>query len=865
MAEGRSRYGLILKRPYKKLPQVPKPNVFADSSDEDEAVSSKPKKSQITMDTKMRSQFSMQIEKALEEDPNAFAYDEVYENMERSRSARKEDAKEKDGGKVEYEAREERKQQREREKEGNEFAEKEVFVTGAYRRKLEELEEHNKAMERMDRIDGLSLIFISIVTVLFFKEMMDVSKQKDLSGFYRHFLNDVAEPASVSKDSEVEAGESVVPKEPVTNKESKMKKKYRRRRSSSRSSDESESRHSDRKQGSSPSQSEDDEVNLHDIVSESKRAADQRRADRHKRFLTPSPTRSPAVVNGSETRYRNALVERRSFKSERREGRRLHEDTDQRKLNAESTKEGNNATSNSDVNVVKDDILGTLPPEVVKQQRLEKLRRIFAHRNDAAAIEEYRQRYLERKAKRVKNIAPKARIIKNVVVLGCSSMFYCGCIMPLRTYLSLSPDCGNVASIALSLLYVVSASSSLLYGTFVARQLTHKVTLLLTYVPFMLFIPGIIYYKHYVLLPAAIVIGLTQGPYFNALYAYLFNSAARFSYLSFETVCHSAHRFLCIFHLLTHCGWAWGFLLSAGTLHGIESTTNGTHMPWTLALSDRKGRHYQEGSKNVVNQITWSALGAVNPWYAFSLYFGWIGLSVLLTLLLLDRLQVHFYANKEKASARELLLANVHLMGNARLKRLIPLFICIGINEVFVVADVMQAYVACVSPQSTVGYVLFCYSLTNLFMSAFIHTAAFHVTRMTFLWVGFITQVGILLVMWLWVPSKDDQAVFYVIVMTWGFSHRIWRTFGERMLYEAFPDNWDSSFTIYHVGCTVGMSIGFLMKPFGKMEYKIYTVGFALVISMMTIVLSEPSKLKQRKQLDISVLDSSRIATKHFT
>ncbi|CDW56111.1 hypothetical protein TTRE_0000438601 [Trichuris trichiura] len=431
--------------------------------------------------------------------------------------------------------------------------------------------------------------------------------------------------------------------------------------------------------------------------------------------------------------------------------------------------------------------------------------------------------------KRVKNIAPKARIIKNVVVLGCSSMFYCGCIMPLRTYLSLSPDCGNVASIALSLLYVVSASSSLLYGTFVARQLTHKVTLLLTYVPFMLFIPGVIYYKHYVLLPAAIVIGLTQGPYFNALYAYLFNSAARFSYLSFETVCHSAHRFLCIFHLLTHCGWAWGFLLSAGTLHGIESTTNETHMPWTLALSDRKGRHYQEGSKNVANQITWSALGAVNPWYAFSLYFGWIGLSVLLTLLLLDRLQVHFYANKEKASARELLLANVHLIGNARLKRLIPLFICIGINEVFVVADVMQAYVACVSPQSTVGYVLFCYSLTNLFMSAFIHTAAFHVSRMTFLWVGFITQAGILLVMWLWVPSKDDQAVFYVIVMTWGFSHRIWRTFGERMVYEAFPDNWDSSFTIYHVGCTVGMSIGFLMKPFGKTEYKIYTVGFVLI------------------------------------
>uniref|UniRef100_A0A5S6QM26 Major facilitator superfamily associated domain-containing protein n=1 Tax=Trichuris muris TaxID=70415 RepID=A0A5S6QM26_TRIMR len=284
--------------------------------------------------------------------------------------------------------------------------------------------------------------------------------------------------------------------------------------------------------------------------------------------------------------------------------------------------------------------------------------------------------------------------------------------------------------------------------------------------------------------------------------------------------------------------------------------TNGTYTHWIPATYDQKGRHYREGVKTVTVQVPWSTLGAVNPWYTFSLYFGWIGLSVLLTLLLLDRLKVHFYANKGKASARELLLANVHLMSNGRLKRLIPLFICIGINEVFIVADVMQAYVASVSPQSTVGYVLFCYSLTNLFMSAFIHTAAFHVPRMTFLWVGFITEAGILLVMWLWVPSKDDQAVFYVIVMTWSFSHTIWRTFGQRMLHEAFPDNWDSSFTIYHVGCSVGMSIGFLMKPFGKTEYKIYTVGFALVISMLTIVLSETGKLKQRMQFDIAIVDS---------
>lgn len=72
--------------------------------------------------------------------------------------------------KIESERRLERMIQKERELEGEQFKDKETFVTSAYRKKLEEL---RKAEEREKHEEYLEAIG-------------DVKKQKNLDGFYRH-------------------------------------------------------------------------------------------------------------------------------------------------------------------------------------------------------------------------------------------------------------------------------------------------------------------------------------------------------------------------------------------------------------------------------------------------------------------------------------------------------------------------------------------------------------------------------------------------------------------------------------------------------------------------------------------------------
>jgi len=187
---------------------IPKPqkkttsNVFGDDSDPDEDPSNidwvqKSLLKQSTQGSIQQRQATQVIKKALKEDPSVYQYDELYDEMEQKRENAKElstkDRKPKYIEKLikatemrqkEYEAKLERDVQKEREAEGDKFKDKEAFVTGAYRKKMEDMEREKEELARKDAID----------------EMTDVTKQKDLSGFYRHLYKQTLGPEPVVEE-----------------------------------------------------------------------------------------------------------------------------------------------------------------------------------------------------------------------------------------------------------------------------------------------------------------------------------------------------------------------------------------------------------------------------------------------------------------------------------------------------------------------------------------------------------------------------------------------------------------------------------------------------------------------------------------
>lgn len=123
-------------------------------------------------------------EKALAEDPTIFQYDELYDDMDNKREEAKETKKleprkakyigrlleHAERRKLENELRIERQVQKDREAEGEMFKDKDTYVTAAYRKKLESIRQLQEQDARDEYLEAIG----------------DVTKQKDLDGFYRH-------------------------------------------------------------------------------------------------------------------------------------------------------------------------------------------------------------------------------------------------------------------------------------------------------------------------------------------------------------------------------------------------------------------------------------------------------------------------------------------------------------------------------------------------------------------------------------------------------------------------------------------------------------------------------------------------------
>ncbi|XP_065363381.1 nuclear speckle splicing regulatory protein 1 [Calliphora vicina] len=241
------QYGLILPGQQQKPParevarEFTKPSIFDESSsesDENGPPQMQMKKAPMGPSLMEKRKAKNLQEKALAEDPTIFQYDELYDEMENKREEEKQ-VKSKEPKKARYitklmetaerrklenELRVERQVQKEREAEGEEFKDKEQFVTSAYRKKLEEmrlLEEQNK---RDDYLEAIG----------------DVTKQNDLDGFYRHLYEQKMGTTKEIKKPELQpeitnaggSDEEGVAYKPIKSGKAPQQRAYRKRQAS---------------------------------------------------------------------------------------------------------------------------------------------------------------------------------------------------------------------------------------------------------------------------------------------------------------------------------------------------------------------------------------------------------------------------------------------------------------------------------------------------------------------------------------------------------------------------------------------------------------------------------------------------------
>jgi len=167
--------------------------------------------------------------KALEEDPTIFQYDEIYDEMQEKKEEKKQAPTEKkpkyinqllrsaELRKLETERRTERKIQKERENEGDEFKDKESFITPAYQAKLEERKQQEAEERLKDQMEAA----------------LDVTKQRDLGGFYRHMYNQTFAEKTNETDKVEKKEVPTSFRKDTADSDAKNRRQYRQRREDS--------------------------------------------------------------------------------------------------------------------------------------------------------------------------------------------------------------------------------------------------------------------------------------------------------------------------------------------------------------------------------------------------------------------------------------------------------------------------------------------------------------------------------------------------------------------------------------------------------------------------------------------------------
>ncbi|KHJ75198.1 hypothetical protein OESDEN_25186 [Oesophagostomum dentatum] len=165
----KKQYGLILKKPTDKPLVKPIASVFNDDDDEVEKVDVSNKiQSASTLRVQKRAERLQEM--ALAEDPTIFDYDASYDQIQAVRDEKIAEKKKADKERkskyaldiikahkrreLEQQSREERQQQKERIEEGDQFADKEVFVTDAYRKQMEEVQKFREEEAYEKRFNG---------------------------------------------------------------------------------------------------------------------------------------------------------------------------------------------------------------------------------------------------------------------------------------------------------------------------------------------------------------------------------------------------------------------------------------------------------------------------------------------------------------------------------------------------------------------------------------------------------------------------------------------------------------------------------------------------------------------------------------
>ncbi|CAF1479647.1 unnamed protein product [Didymodactylos carnosus] len=377
----------------------------------------------------------------------------------------------------------------------------------------------------------------------------------------------------------------------------------------------------------------------------------------------------------------------------------------------------------------------------------------------------------------------KYRIItyKNLLVLCIAFLLQFtgfGAIGNLQSSLNYE---ANVGVNSLSIIYAFLVFSAIFLPHPIISIFGLKWAIVISQVPYLLYVAANLHAKAYLMYPAAALVGLGAAPLWTSKCAYLTETGSNYAKSTNSDKDVVVNRFFGLFFMFFQSSQIWGNLISYLVLKPEEvidkigeNETNGS-VP-VVVKYDKCGALFSEkeySAVEVVNKIDQKTVTLL-----CIVYIVICACSITIVVIFLDQ--------RRKTSADtipmmlkksvKLLVSTVKHLKDFNQILLIPLTMWSGLEQSFLSAQFTKGFVSCAFNAKYVGLILIAYGVCDSIGSLTFGQLVKFFGRIPCFIIAAVCNYTLIIVMLIWKPNENQTYVLFLIAGFWGLSDAVWQT-----------------------------------------------------------------------------------------
>ncbi|KOC69305.1 UNC93-like protein [Habropoda laboriosa] len=449
---------------------------------------------------------------------------------------------------------------------------------------------------------------------------------------------------------------------------------------------------------------------------------------------------------------------------------------------------------------------------------------------------------------------------KKAILRHCTALFlgHASCsaatlpIFPLQAGLgSFNPQLGPML---LALLYA-TATITTCFAPILVQRFGSNLAISTSHMATTVFVGLHLYPKWYILLPSYAMLGACVSPNFIARVSQVNASASSLALVCVDPEDPDETRRECLLRRLNRgiklaedIGLALGCLIAAILVKLTDS------VPLNTINSDGNdicGAEYCPEEMYLSNgTISLPTLSSGTSKVLVSIWLGLALLGLSISCAFLDPRMKEPQSVNEKHSTQNILASIKAAFLDPKLQLAAPLTLFIGLEQGFIYADFIEAYVVCaLGGAGTVTLSFLSLASLQALAGVTLSMLLRHIKRYLVVVVGFVFHACLLLVLITWRPSGDDPALFHVVSAAWGVCNSIWETLIYTLVLGLYPNSWQGPLSTSLFWRWLGLALTLGLHGLVCTRFRVLGLACVLLLSVVPYIWLEIRLAKRGKSL----------------